>query len=234
MSDWHETKETTQKFTDAQGHDLTMRTYPSSDSYYVRVYDDKKTPEPPEFASYGDASRANLHLERDASGNVKRARLQDIETLPPYRGAGTGSRVLKQCEDIARQNGASEIYGDFTSEEGKEKETRKWYAKRGYAFRQGGQEVYKKFEETDHATGKKLTPRGEGSMKGHVDVQGHKASEDLKQPDNDDDLGTTHPRKHPETPTEPERQPTTIIIKDREKSKPKPPEGWHPDPERGG
>ena len=128
-----------QKYTDARGRDLTMRTYPSGDSYYVRVFDDSKTPEPPEHASYGDAGRANLHLERDTNGNVERAKLQDIETVPSYREAGTGGRMLSQCEDIARSNGAQEIYGTLDRED-----ERQWYVNRGYAFRgDGSRELYK-------------------------------------------------------------------------------------------
>lgn len=128
-----------QQFTDAKGRDLTMRTYPSGDSYYVRTFDDEKTPEPPDRPSYGDAGRANLHMERDARGNVERARLQDIEVPESYQRAGIGGRMLNQCESISRQQNAKEIYGSAPDDE----RTREWYAKRGYGFRQGGREVYK-------------------------------------------------------------------------------------------
>jgi hypothetical protein len=50
--------------------------------------------------------------------------------------------MLEQCEEVARRNGASEIYGDFTSDEGKKEETRLWYEKRGYGLRDG-RELYK-------------------------------------------------------------------------------------------
>lgn len=130
-------------YTDSEGRHLTMRTYPSGDSYYVRVFDKAKTPQPPAQPSFGDAGRANLHLERDSEGRVTRARLQDIDTTPEYRGAGTGSRMLEQCEFIAKQNGAAGVYGTFSAEEGKEHETRRFYAERGYRFSQGGGDLSK-------------------------------------------------------------------------------------------
>jgi GNAT superfamily N-acetyltransferase len=131
------------QFTDAAGRDLTMRTYSSGDSHMVRVFDDAKTPVPPERASFGDAGRANLRLERDANGQVERARLQDIDTTPAYREAGVGGQMLGQCETIAKSNGAREIYGSFDHESSKETETRGWYADHGYSFRDGGRELYK-------------------------------------------------------------------------------------------
>ena len=129
-----------QKYVDAKGHHLTMRTHkPSDDQYHVRVYDDALRPEPPEHTTYGDAGRANLLLERDASGNVKRAKLQDIETIPSYRNAGTGSRMLAQCEDIARRNGASEIHGFLDRED-----ERQWFQDHGYKFRESNKrELYR-------------------------------------------------------------------------------------------
>lgn len=144
-ADAKESRETypDRSYTDAEGRDLTMRTYPSGDSYYVRVFDKAKTPQPPEQPSFGDAGRANLHLERDTEGCVQRARLQDIDTAPEYRGAGTGGHMLEQCELIARQNGASEMYGDFAAEEGKEDETRQFYEKRGYELPQDSRKLHK-------------------------------------------------------------------------------------------
>jgi GNAT superfamily N-acetyltransferase len=129
-------------YTDAQGRDLTMRTYHSGDSYMVRVFDKAKTPQPPDTPSFGDAGRANVHLERNPEGRVDRARLQDIDTTPSYRGAGTGGRMLEQCEDIARQNGAREIYGNFSAEDGKAAETGQFHERRGYRFG-GGQQISK-------------------------------------------------------------------------------------------
>lgn len=128
-----------QNYKDASGRDLTMRTYPSGDNFYVRVYDREKTPQVPETAEYGDVGRANLHLEHDHEGNT-RARLQDIETLPGYQESGTGSVMLNECEGLAKQNNAGEIYGIAPDDE----KTRQWYSKRGYQFRnENGTEVYK-------------------------------------------------------------------------------------------
>jgi GNAT superfamily N-acetyltransferase len=128
-----------QSFRDAQGRDMTIRTYSSGDSYYVRTFDDQRTPEPPDRPSYGDAGRANLHMERDAKGDVERARLQDIEVPESYQEAGIGGRMLNQCESVSREQNAGEVYGSAPEEES----TREWYAKRGYDFREEGQEVYK-------------------------------------------------------------------------------------------
>jgi GNAT superfamily N-acetyltransferase len=133
-------------YTDAQGRDLTMRTYHSGDSYMVRVFDKAKTPQPPDTPSFGNAGRANLHLERDAEGRIDRTRLQDIDTTPSYRGAGTGGRMLEQCELIARQNGAREIYGTFSAETGKVDETRQFYGRRGFAFTDDGRQISKALE----------------------------------------------------------------------------------------
>jgi|GEM_PF-1201917 GNAT superfamily N-acetyltransferase/predicted double-glycine peptidase len=132
-----------QHYGDAKGHTLTMRTYlGSSDSYYLRVFDDKNTPQTPDNPSFGDTGRANIKLERDEQNYVSRAHLQDIETAPPYRGAGNGSRLLAQSENIAQTHGAKEIYGLAPDDE----RTREWYTQRGYGIRRGpngGQEVYK-------------------------------------------------------------------------------------------
>lgn len=128
-----------QSFTDRNGRDLTMRTYPSGDRYYVRVFDDQKTPEPPERVSYGDAGKLNLHIERNIEGEVERVRQEDVDVPPSYREAGIGARLLSQCESISRQQNAKEIYGIAPHDD----KTRDWYAKRGYGFRKDGQEVYK-------------------------------------------------------------------------------------------
>ncbi len=128
-------------YQDAQERDLTMRTYQSGDQYFVRVFDGARTPQTPDRPAFGDAGRANLLLERNDNGEVSRARLQDIETMPGYQNSGTGSRMLQECESIAQRNHASEIYGVAPDDS----PTRDWYARRGYQYRQDGREVYKYF-----------------------------------------------------------------------------------------
>jgi GNAT superfamily N-acetyltransferase len=68
-------------------------------------------------------------------------RLQYIEVAYAYRTAGVGSQLLEEAELIGRIYGATEIYGQAPNDE----TTRHWYARRGYGFRNGGEELYKTF-----------------------------------------------------------------------------------------
>jgi ribosomal protein S18 acetylase RimI-like enzyme len=129
------------RFVDSEGRDLTMSTFHSGDNYYIRVYDDSKTPRPPDHPTFGDAGRANLRLERNEQGDVDRAKIQEIETIPKYQGAGIGGQMLNECEEVAQNQKANEIYGIAPEAE----TTREWYKRRGYQYREGGKEVYKSF-----------------------------------------------------------------------------------------
>lgn len=129
-----------QHFQDGQARDIGIRSYQSGDRYYVRAFDKEKTQQLPDSVTTGDAGSANLKMERDETGKVNRARLEDIQTTPSYRNAGIGDRMLDNCEDIARNNKASEIYGLAPSDP----ETKNWYTHRGYDFRKDGLEVFKK------------------------------------------------------------------------------------------
>jgi len=122
-------------FQDAHGHNLTMRIYPSSDQYYLRIFNRAIHSDLSESASTGDAGYANFHFERDSN----RVRLQDILVPPSYRKSGIGNDLLEKVETISYQLGVLEIYGDAPDDE----ITRAWYARRGYNFRHDGRELYK-------------------------------------------------------------------------------------------
>jgi GNAT superfamily N-acetyltransferase len=134
-------------FTDHQGRNIDIRTYPSGDSAYIRAYDTQRKPELPATPQVSDVGQANLHLEKDVNGNVERARLQDINiSNPQYRGSGIGSKMLEDSEAYAKKSNAKEIYGVFSPDSGEEQQTRQWYARHGYGFRpgqSGGEEVFK-------------------------------------------------------------------------------------------
>lgn len=132
-------------FDDHHGRPITVRSFPSGDQFYVRAYD-RREGTPPERVDRGQAGRANVHLERNPSGDVARARLQDVEVEPDYRSSGIGSVMLDQAEQHAQQHGAREVYGSLSYEPEDEQAVRGFYRARGYDFRsgvQGGEEVYK-------------------------------------------------------------------------------------------
>lgn len=132
-------------FSDNQARPITVRTFPSGDNFYVRAYDLQEGV-PPETVDPGQAGYANVHLERDVSGDVTRARLNDIQVPPDYRESGIGSAMLDQAETKAQQSGAKEMYGALSYELEDKQAVRGFYQARGYNFRpggQGGEEIYK-------------------------------------------------------------------------------------------
>lgn len=128
-------------FSDREGREVTLRTYPSgSDRYYIRAYDNSKIERPPETVNPGQAGYANLQIEQNEMGT--RARLQDIKTPPAYEGNGIGGEMLNQAERIARHRDAREIYGLAPADQ----QTLDWYFHRNYRIRANnsdGTEVYK-------------------------------------------------------------------------------------------
>jgi len=102
-------------FTDKSGRPITIRTWESGNQALIRAYDTGKC-QVPEHVNPGQAGYANATLERSMDGQT-RVRLNDISTYPEYRGAGTGGQMLKQVEQFARENAASEIYGQIDSQE---------------------------------------------------------------------------------------------------------------------
>ena len=125
-------------FVDREGRNIALRTYDNGDQHFIRAYDTAvKTP--PERADTGQAGYANVLIEQGKDG--QRARLQDIGTTPAYEGSGVGSQMLSQAETVGRQHGAREIYGLAPSET----QTRQWYRKRGYNYRNvnRSEEVFK-------------------------------------------------------------------------------------------
>lgn len=141
-----ETKDwpTDHHFRDRLGRDMTLRTYENGDSKYIRAYE-RNGQTLPETVNFGQAGRANLRIERGDNGT--RGHLQDIDTTPRYQGAGIGSHMLQQAEDLTVQHRGTEIYGDAPSDA----TTRSWYEHRGYSFRDkegGGEDVYKQLTPT--------------------------------------------------------------------------------------
>ena len=102
------------EFTDKTGRPITVRTWESGNQAFVRAYDTSKVPVP-ENVNPGQAGYANATLEKSANGDA-RVRLNDIQTTPEYRGAGTAGQMLNQVEQFAKKNGASEIYGSIDSQ----------------------------------------------------------------------------------------------------------------------
>ncbi len=136
-----------QTFMDKQGHPIQTRTWQSGDLVQVRAYD-QTVQQPKETPDLGQAGSANLALERDWRDGSTRARLNDIETPPDYRGSGIGSHLLGECEQVAGQRSAREIYGAFVPHGENPAAVREFYQKHGYSFRPGaagGEEVFKQF-----------------------------------------------------------------------------------------
>jgi len=133
-------------FTDRQGRPITVRTFPGSEQTYIRAYDRTQRVPPEHLDTKGQAGYANLRMERGPTGDT-RARLEDIQTMPSYRGNGIGDVMLGQGEKAARKNGASEIYGVLSYTPKDEAAVRQFYRDHHYSTRpgpQGGDEVYKK------------------------------------------------------------------------------------------
>ncbi len=134
-------------FADSQGRLIVERTWPSGDLKMVRAYDQNQQT-PPEIPNIGQAGSANLTLEHSPhDGSVTRARLNDLETSPTYRGSGIGGHMLNSCEELAQKNKASEIYGAFQPHGENPTAVRDFYQKHGYQFRpgaMGGEEVFKR------------------------------------------------------------------------------------------
>jgi|GEM_PF-3536620 len=124
-------------FQDAKGQQLVMRLYPSNNQYFLRVFKQELHPTPPERPAIGDAGYANLSFEPEQN----RIHLQDILVPDTYREAGIGSYLLEQTEEICRQVGVEEIYGDAPDNA----TTIAWYQRRGYELRNDGREIYKEF-----------------------------------------------------------------------------------------
>lgn len=140
-------------FHDASGSPITVRAFGEGDQKYIRAYDRNRV-QPPERPDPGQAGYANLYLERDLhTQQVTRAKLQDIHTSPDYRGRGIGSTMLDTAEQLARQNGAREIYGSLDPGQSKDGSVHDFYTHRGYqtrSFSNGRAEVYKSLRENAH------------------------------------------------------------------------------------
>lgn len=99
---------TDRNFRDAKGREITVRTFEYGDHKQIRAYDDAVR-QPPERADTGQAGDADLLIQHDSHGT--RGRLMYIHTQREYEGAGIGSQMLSQAENLTRQNGGREIYG---------------------------------------------------------------------------------------------------------------------------
>lgn len=131
-------------FTDKKERPISVRTFPSGDSTYIRAYDNN-VQSPPDTVSVGQAGHTNLHLEKE-HGGLTRARLQDIYVNPEYRQSGIGNKMLNQAETTAKLGNASEIYGTLDYKADEEAATRDFYKKMGYQTRfkpNQSEEVYK-------------------------------------------------------------------------------------------
>lgn len=150
-----------QSFVDNKGHDINIRAYPAGDLCMIRAYDQARTPNLPESATYSDVGMANVTLEKDPDGKVQKARLNDIEVpTEEYEKAGIGSQLLETAEGFSKNSGAKELYGNFSPKTGQEAFLKDWYEKRGYQFRDGalGQEVFKSFETPASPAGNSSQP----------------------------------------------------------------------------
>lgn len=96
-------------FVDQRGDPIILRIWEYDDSLSIRAYDLHQA-QPPEKPHTGQAGYANARLEKGPDGR-KVVRLQVIVTLPEYRLAGIGRRMLGLVEQYGLQNGALEIYG---------------------------------------------------------------------------------------------------------------------------
>jgi GNAT superfamily N-acetyltransferase len=102
------------KFVDQANRPITVRTWESGSQAIVRAYDTSKV-QVPDRVDTGQAGYANASIEHPYNADT-RVRLNDIVTYPEYRGAGTGSEMLKQVEQYAQTHNATEIYGSIDSQ----------------------------------------------------------------------------------------------------------------------
>lgn len=156
-------------FMDRQGGEITLRvegndrrsiarvegeeSSMSQHGIRIRAADTVEAQSQPAFHGKGEMARANTTLEINRDGNGvesdRRLRLNDIETHSNYQGRGVGGEMLREAEQVGRQQNVREIYGNLSYEAGDEAKVRHFYRSHDYKFRQnpgGGEEVYKSLD----------------------------------------------------------------------------------------
>jgi GNAT superfamily N-acetyltransferase len=98
------------RFVDGQGRSITIKQQGAADSPSLFAYDPARGSAPDSTDSI--VGRANLSYE-SYSGKLK---LSYIEVEDPYKGSGIGGKLRTQVEQLGRQYGASEIYGDIKND----------------------------------------------------------------------------------------------------------------------
>lgn len=96
-------------FTDSKNRPITIKEWPSGKFIWMRAYDINRT-QVPDNTNSGQAGLLNLMVETDHP-DKKKLRLGDINIPKAYRGSGIAKKMLDQSIFVAKEQGASQIYG---------------------------------------------------------------------------------------------------------------------------